>query len=224
MLRVKEDDAPAFQQLVEKYQARLVAVLDHVMSGRGSAEDLAQDVFLRVYRARKNYEPGAKFSTWLFTIANNVAHNARRKLSRNQEVQATSSPSGSLRVSPLETLAADASGAMPTRRVERKEMESVVRLAMESLNERQRTALVLSKFEGMSYQDIAESMQISPQAVKSLLSRARVALKASLEPYMRMGQLPRQNSADDTELGTAAPEAAAAADAAKQTKLAKKTK
>ena len=82
MLEVRNDNAAAFEELMLRYQNRLVTVLDHLVGGRDQAEDLAQEVFLRVYRSRKRYVPGAKFSTWLFTIANNVAANARRSRTR----------------------------------------------------------------------------------------------------------------------------------------------
>ena len=78
MLQVRDGSAAAFEELVLRYQNRLLTVLEHLVNSREQAEDLAQEVFLRVFRARKRYEPAAKFSTWLFTIANNVASNARR--------------------------------------------------------------------------------------------------------------------------------------------------
>src|SRR5207248_10985751 len=78
MLRVRDDDAAAFAELVERFQHRLVAVMHHLVGSPDEAEDLAQEVFLRVYRTRKKYRPKAKFSTWLFTIANNLALNALR--------------------------------------------------------------------------------------------------------------------------------------------------
>lgn len=187
MLRVRDDDATAFQELVEKYQARLIAVLEHIMPVREGSEDLAQEVFMRVYRARKTYVPGAKFTTWLFTIANNVANNAMRKMSRRKEVNLQASLSGQMSARPLDNMAKDASSLMPTRQMEKGELSEVVHLAIQSLNERQRTALVLSKFEGMSYVDIAEAMGITSQAVKSLLSRARVNLKTILDPYVNQG-------------------------------------
>ena len=84
MLRVRDNDNTAFRELVEKYQGRLVGILNHLVSDRETAEDLAQDVFLRVYRARERYVPTAKFSTWLFTITHNVASNSLRKSSRRK--------------------------------------------------------------------------------------------------------------------------------------------
>src|SRR5947199_4209475 len=82
MLRVRDDDAAAFAELVERFQHRLVAVMNHLVGNSDEAEDLAQEVFLRVYRIRKKYRPKAKFSTWLFTIANNLALNSLRDRQR----------------------------------------------------------------------------------------------------------------------------------------------
>jgi RNA polymerase sigma-70 factor (ECF subfamily) len=199
MLKVRDDDsAAAFEELMLRYQNRLLTILDHLVGDRSLAEDLTQDVFLRIYRARKSYEPGAKFSTWLFTIANNVARNAKRTLSRRREVSVVGQGSGPVAAHPLEHLAKEASGLMPTRQLDKREMAEVVRLAMESLNERQRLAVLLSKFEAMSYIEIAETMDLSVQAVKSLLSRARGALKEILEPYLNEGQLPETNGVKPT--------------------------
>src|SRR5207249_128967 len=86
MLRVRGDEPGAFEQLVEQYQHRLVAVMHHLVGSAEEAEDLAQEVFLRVYRARKKYRPRAKFSTWLFTIANNLALNSLRSRQRKPSV------------------------------------------------------------------------------------------------------------------------------------------
>ncbi len=190
MLQVRDDHAAAFEELVLRYQSRLITVLEHMVGRRRNAEDLAQEVFLRVYRARKTYTPGAKFSTWLFTIANNVARNALRSNARRREVQVRASESGSFSASSLEQMALEASGAMPTRQLDNAEMAEVVRLAIETLNERQRMAMLLSKFEGMSYADIAESMELTTQAVKSLLSRARENLRTVLDPYVQDGAKP----------------------------------
>ena len=184
MLRVRDGDDAAFGELVEQYQDRLIGIFSHLLQDAQSAEDLAQDVFLRVYRARERYEPTAKFATWLFRIANNLAINRRRKLSRQKEVQLKVTESGPLGPRPEEVLATEKSALMPTRRVDKQEMREIVREAMETLNERQRMALLLNKFEHMSYADIAESMDLTVQAVKSLLTRARENLRTKLEPYL----------------------------------------
>lgn len=188
MLQVRDGNAGAFEELVLRYQNRLLTILEHLVGSREQAEDLTQEVFLRVFRARKRYEPGAKFSTWLFTIAHNVASNARRSFARRKEVGVPERHNGS-DSSPLQLdqLAKAASGLMPTRALDRAEQAEMVRQAVKSLSDRQRMALLLSKFEGMSYQDIAETMGLSVQAIKSLLSRARVNLKEILTPYIEQG-------------------------------------
>ena len=194
MLEVRDGSATAFEELVVRYQARLVRVLEHLVGRRELAEDLAQEVFLRVYRSRQQYVPGAKFATWLFTIANNVASNALRDRSRHPEVTLAGSESGPLGARPLDRLVQASSSAMPTRQIDKAELRDVVRMAMESLSERQRLAVLLNKFEGMSYADIANAMELSPQAIKSLLSRARENLRQMLEPYFENGTLPQKNN------------------------------
>ena len=189
MLEVRDDSAAAFEELMLRYQNRLVTVLEHLVGQRDLAEDLAQDVFLRIYRARKRYVPGAKFSTWLFTIANNVASNALRSQSRRREINWRRPPGESTGANSLDQLAQAASSVMPARQMDKAEMRDVVREAISTLNERQRMAVLLSKFESMSYEDIAETMQMTPQAIKSLLSRARGNLRAVLEPYLERGEL-----------------------------------
>ena len=186
MLQVRDGSAAAYEELVAKYQARLIAILEHMVN-RSQAEDLAQEVFMRVYRARGTYTPMAKFSTWLFTITHNVASNAIRKLSRRKEYNLNSSPSGSVLVRPLDSMAKDDSRLMPARLLDQSERAEIVRLAIGQLNDRQRMAILLSKFEGMSYIEISESMELSKQAVKSLLSRARGKLKEILAPYFESG-------------------------------------
>lgn len=190
MLQVRDGDAEAFEELMRRYQGRVILVLEHIVGNRDQAEDLAQDVFLRVYRSRKRYTADAKFATWLFTITNNVASNALRSRSRRREINMHGSASGPLGAHPLEMLIQCSSGQIPARQLDKAESRDIVRLALGSLNERQRLAVLLNKFEGMTYADIAETMQLSPQAVKSLLSRARLNLREVLEPYLEDGQHP----------------------------------
>ena len=191
MLQVRDDDAAAFEELVLRYQSRLLAVLEHLCGKRDLAEDLAQDVFLRVYRARKRYKPDSKFSTWLFTIANNVASNARRGMARRKEVNVEGRESGPMGANPIEQMALAASGQMPTRQLDKSEMRDIVQVAVGALSERQRLAVLLAKFEDMSYSDIGEVMDLTPQAVKSLLSRARATLRDALQPYLQTGERPQ---------------------------------
>lgn len=186
MLRVRDDDAGAFEELVRRYQDRLVRLFHHIGPSPEVAEDLAQDVFLRIYRSRSRYEPGAKFSTWLFTIAGNVARNAARSQNRRKEIsevdarQSANDSQSNL----IAGIALDASSLMPARVVEGEERAELVRIAVQALGERQRMALMLSRFENMSYVEIAEAMGLTTKAVKSLLSRARVNLKELLAEYI----------------------------------------
>src|SRR5687767_1520088 len=195
MLQVRDDNAGAFEELVLRYQARLVTVLEHLMHSRELAEDLAQEVFLRVYRARKSYQPEAKFCTWLFTIANNVAKNAKRTLARRREVSVSAKPNEE-NPAKLENMALAASGFMPARQLDKAERATMVRQAVASLDERQRLALMLSKFEGMSYEEISVAMEISVKAVKSLLFRARENVRERLEPYIHHGLRPTTSSSE----------------------------
>lgn len=191
MLEVREGSAVAFEELVLRYQGRLLTVLEHLVGSRDLAEDLAQEVFLRAYRARGSYVPGAKFSTWLFTIANNVASSALRSKIRRAEINIQTDGTGAMSVRPLDVMIQASTGQMPTRRLDKAEARDIVQLALAALNERQRMAVLLNKFEEMSYSDIAEAMQMSAKAVKSLLSRARINLREILEPYLDRGDAPK---------------------------------
>jgi len=189
MLQVRDDEAGAFEELVERYQHRLVAVMHHLVGNAEEAEDLAQEVFLRVYRARKKYRPRSKFSTWLFTIANNLALNSLRARQRKPVVPLPAQDSGPLGARPAEQLVRDR-GTGPVQKLDRQELAAVIRRALDGLNERQRLAVVLNKFEDMNYAEIAEVMHLGVKAVKSLLSRARVNLRAALADYIYMDGAP----------------------------------
>jgi RNA polymerase sigma-70 factor (ECF subfamily) len=188
MLRVRDDDAEAYQSLLLAYQPRLQRVLQCSVGSNSRAEDLVQDVFLRVWRARKTYQPTAKFSTWIFHIASNVASNAVRDRNRKKEVQVSGGSSGSLGALRLDQIAMATTGTLPARNFDKSERAQMIQLAVEALSERQRTALMLNKFENLSYQEIADTMGLTVQAVKSLLSRARVNLKVLLQPYLDDGR------------------------------------
>lgn len=139
---------------------------------------------MRVYRARASYLPTARFTTWVHTIANNVASDLRQRAYRRLErgVPATTSPSSS--AIGLDQLAVAKSGTFPAKAADRAEVRAVVQEAIASLGERQRMAVLLAKFEHCSYEEIAAAMQLSVPAVKSLLFRARDQLRAALEPYL----------------------------------------
>jgi RNA polymerase sigma-70 factor, ECF subfamily len=198
MLRVRADEAGAFQELVELYQHRLVAVMHHLVGNAEEAEDLAQEVFLRVYKVRHKYRPRAKFSTWMFTIANNLALNVLRSRRRKPAVPLNLRDSGPLGPNPADQLVRDKQ-RQPPERMQQRELAAIVQEAIARLNERQRVAVVLNKFEDMSYEEIAEVMGLTTKAVKSLLSRARVKLRAALAGYVYMDGQPAPGAAGTDE-------------------------
>jgi RNA polymerase sigma-70 factor (ECF subfamily) len=200
MLRVRDgDDTAAFAELVERFQHRLVAVMHHLVGSADEAEDLAQEVFLRVYRTRKKYTPKAKFSTWLFTIANNLALNALRDRKRRPVLPLEVRDSGPLGPRPTEGLA-PTRDEPPAHNLQQQELADVIRTALDGLNERQRMAIVLNKFEDMNYADIADVMGLSTKAVKSLLSRARGKLREALQGYIYMdGEAPAPDEGADAD-------------------------
>jgi RNA polymerase sigma-70 factor (ECF subfamily) len=189
MLQVRDDIQGAFEVLVDRYQHRLLGVMIHLVGRVEEAEDLTQEVFLRIYRARKGYRPRAKFSTWLFTIANNLALNHLRGKGRNPTIALNSGgdPSSRLAVRPAEERVLAREGT-PSAQLRKVELSDVVREALEILGEDQKIAVLLNKFEDMSYAEIAEVMGRSEAAVKSLLARARNHLREQLEPYLKTGQ------------------------------------
>lgn len=194
MLAAQTGDALAFEELMARNQARVCAFLQRLVGNLQSAEDLTQEVFMRVYKHRESYRPEARFTTWLYRVAHNVAFNSLRAKNRRPELlfggAASSGASSSLGFVVEENLLAQ-SGATPTRRVARLELQAIVRDAVDSLLPRQREALLLARFEGMSCQEIADVMKLTPKAVKSLLCRARLNLRAALEPYVEEGKRPR---------------------------------
>src|SRR5271155_5025247 len=125
MLQVRDDEPGAFEELVERYQHRLVAIMMHLVGNNEEAEDLAQEVFLRVYRARKKYRPRSKFSTWLFTIANNLALNALRSRQRKPVIPLNLRDSGSLGPRPAEQLVRD-KGGPPSQHMQQQELVAVI--------------------------------------------------------------------------------------------------
>jgi RNA polymerase sigma-70 factor, ECF subfamily len=198
MLLVRDDDPVAFAELVERFQHRLVAVMHHLVGSADEAEDLAQEVFLRVYRTRKKYTPKAKFSTWLFTIANNLALNSLRDRKRRSVLPLEVRDSGPLGVRP-----GDPGGERnepPTQNLQQEELAAVIRAALDGLNERHRVAIVLNKFEDMNYADIADVMGLTTKAVKSLLSRARAKLREALQGYIYMdAEAPPPDPSEDLD-------------------------
>jgi len=185
MLRFQKGEEIAFQELVERNHSRVVGLIYRFISNASDAEDLAQEVFLRIYRARKTYKPTAKFSTWMFRITANVSLNAlRSRANRKDDVsidQVTDFGDGP-RAMP------DPDTKMPDHDLHQEELQEKVREAIAELPEKQQVAVVLNKYEGMSYAEIADTIGCSTMAVKSLLARARDNLKDHLLLYIRTGR------------------------------------
>jgi len=168
MVRVKEGDGASFALLLEKYRAPVVRLLFWMAQNHAQAEDLAQDVFLRVYRFRSSYKPTAKFTSWLFHIATNVALNARRD-GRNERC-----------LEPLEPAQVADKQRTAEQDLLREARLEEVRQAVAMLPARQRAAVLMHKYEEMSYAQIAGAMACSEKAVKSLLFRAYETLRVRL--------------------------------------------
>jgi RNA polymerase sigma-70 factor (ECF subfamily) len=185
MRRVQDDEPGAFAELVERVWPKVFGRFFRLFANRQDAEDLVQEVFLRLYRARKSYQPRAKFNTWLYHIVHNVARNALRSRKRKPAVRfsaLTDSEAAELVARPL----LDGVAEHPSRPLERLELAGAVHAAVSDLGERQRTALVLHQFHEHTYAQIAERMDMSPLAAKSLLYRARNQLRHNLSKYMEV--------------------------------------
>ncbi len=183
MLRVRADEPGAFEELVERYQQRLVTVLEHLVQPSRDGEDLAQEVLFRVYRARKKYRARARFSTWLFTIANNVARTARRTWRRQSKISLDTWDAGASRQRAAEQASTDAT-VHPAWYLEQEELAAVIQQALGKLNDRQRLALLLNKIQDMPYEEVAQAMGLSTAAIKSLLRRARLNLRQALREHI----------------------------------------
>jgi RNA polymerase sigma-70 factor (ECF subfamily) len=181
MLDVKAGDEVSFELLLRKYRTPLVHYLGRMMGDLAAAEDLAQEVFLRVYRARSQYSPSAKFTTWMFRIATNLALNARRDgRYRQMEVSIQDgqySEDGEVRFLQIP----DGQPGAEQRLVAR-DRSDLIRRAVEELPEKQCAAVVLHKYEEMDYDQIAAILGCSESALKSLLFRAYETLRVKLAP------------------------------------------
>ncbi len=188
MLRFRAGDEDAFAELVRRFQGRVVSLAARYVGSAADAEDVAQEVFLRIHRARSTYEPTARLTTWVHRITVNTSLNAlrRRRVRRNVSAEMPGRDAGS--GEPPEF--ADADAARPDEESLKVELAQVLRRIVDALPERQRTALLLNKYQGLSYEDTAAAMELSLPAVKSLLTRARVNVRDALLPYLESGTPP----------------------------------
>ena len=175
MLRVREGDSGCFAILLERHRRPVIHFLYRMVQNHAVAEELAQEVFLRVYRSRESYHPAAKFTTWLFRIATNLALNALRD-GRSEKHHEAIEPGGGERP---EVQLCDVRPNVEQQMLEDARMKEV-RLAIESLPAKQRAAVLMHKYQEMEYAQIAGALECSEAAVKSLLFRAYETLRSRL--------------------------------------------
>ena len=180
MLDVKAGDDASFDLLLQKYRTPLVNFLYRMVRDAATAEDLAQEVFLRVYRARKQYSPSAKFTTWLFRIATNLALNSVRD-NRYKRMQVSLDAPAEEDEAPVQLPAREM--RIDEHMVER-DRAQIIRRAVAALPEKQRVAVLLHKYEEMDYGEIAKILECSESALKSLLFRAYETLRVQLAPLV----------------------------------------
>jgi len=185
MLRVKRGDTAAFAALVEKYQQPVLNLLARTLGDPTEAEDLAQSVFVQVWKSARRYRPTARFSTWLFTIARNLCLNELRRRGRHP-AESLDAPHPDAEGEPRHN-PPDAQTASPPEALLRGELERKIEDALAALPENQRTAILLCRQEELSYEDIAAVLGCSLPAVKSLIFRGRETLKRRLKPYLLSG-------------------------------------
>ena len=179
MQRVKAGDTDAFRELVERHQRTVINVIYRAIGDAWEAEDLAQRVFIQAFRAAHRYEPTAKFTTWLFTITHNLIRNEYRRRGRHaaESLEALTQPATSDEPG---VQFADPRATNPAQEVVERELQEKIRAAIQCLPEAQRTAVILCRFEGLAYEEIATVLGGSVASVKSLLHRARETLKEKL--------------------------------------------
>jgi RNA polymerase sigma-70 factor (ECF subfamily) len=182
MLRVKGGDDSAFEYLVQKYRRPMLSFMYRMAHNSAVAEDLAQEVFLRVYRSREKYEASAKFTTWLYRIASNLAVNHARD-TRHQRPENTVSLDEPDQESGL-TMDLPDNSLTAEEEIVRRERLAAIRKRVEELPERQKMALIMHKYQQMDYRQIAEVLKLSESAIKSLLFRAYETLRVQLKEFV----------------------------------------
>ena len=188
MLDVKAGDEQSFELLLQRYRTPLVNFLYRMVRAREEAEDLAQEVFLRVYRARKDYVPSAKFTTWLFRIATNLALNSVRD-NRHQRMEISLDAPVTVDAEDGDEKALDVAEKHPNieQHLVEEERKKMIRHSIDKLPEKQRAAVLLHKYQELDYGDIAKILECSESALKSLLFRAYETLRVELAPLVARG-------------------------------------
>src|SRR3989441_9248778 len=190
MLRVKRGDLEAFEELVNKYKQPVTNLVCRMLGDATEAEDLAQNVFVQVYKSADRYRVSAKFTTWLFTIARNLCLNEIRRRSRHP-ADSMDVPHPEQEDHPWHQFE-DTKTFSPPEKLLHGELEEKIQEAMIELPENQRIAILLCRQDELSYEDIAKTLGCSLSATKSLIHRGRETLKEKLKPYLRTGTWERE--------------------------------
>ncbi|MDC3379446.1 RNA polymerase sigma factor [Planctomycetota bacterium] len=176
MLRLQSGDSAALGELLRRNHSRVLNLAYRYLRDRDKAEDVVQETFLKLYKARDRYRPDARFASYLLRIATNICLSQLRK----KKMGSLDAGEGSMEPE-------DPDAVPPDGDALQEELHGRVRAAVERLPDRQRIAILLNKFEGQDYAQVAEHLGLTVSATKSLLHRARMALKAELEPYLQAG-------------------------------------
>jgi len=178
MRLVGQGDTVAFEELIEKHQALVTGTIGRMLGSNSDVEDIAQQVFIRVWKSARRYVPRAKFTTWLLKIARNLVFNELRRTKRRAQVPLQSEPG--TEDPPLK----DEMNLAPDASLLDMELQRTIKEAILQLPETQRMALVLRRYEQLSYEEIADVLDLSVPAVKSVLFRARSELRTRLSKYL----------------------------------------
>ena len=178
MLQAGKGEHDAFQELVERHQHAVIGTVAKMLGGSSEAEDIAQQVFVRLWKSAPRYTPTAKFTTYLFTIARNLVFNEMRKRQRRKTHSLEEQEDD------WHQQISEPEESQPDSQLLQGELKAAVDEAIAALPEKQRLAVVLRRYEQMPYEEIAEVLELSVSAVKSQLFRARTTLRESLERFM----------------------------------------
>jgi RNA polymerase sigma-70 factor (ECF subfamily) len=173
--RCRNGDREAFATLVRKYQSKVLTLATRILDNRTEAEDIAQDIFVKIFQSLQDFRGASRFSTWIYRITVNHCLNHLRRRTRQQQTLVMTEPVEWRQESPASN---------PYKTLEQKERWALVQAKLQELSVEHRTIILLRDFEGLPYDEIADVLQLESGTVKSRLHRARMELKALLEPYL----------------------------------------
>lgn len=187
MLKLKKGDISAFEQIIKKYERPVINTIYRFIGNRSRAEEIAQEVFIKVYNSAKRYRPKAKFSTWLYKIVTNLCLDKLRKKENFSEMSFDNVVDIGEKEMAKEI--PDSTQVMQDVILEKKESDSLIKEALDSMPNRQRMAIILREYNGLSYKEISKLLCCSTKAVESLLYHAKQGLKEKLMPYFKKEEI-----------------------------------